>query len=128
MTPLRAGLIAVLTACAAAACSSGTGSSPGASVPGSAAPGATGTAGTAPATSTPLTITPGGPNVPATRTLPASSGRGGAHPAAAWPMYNRTPDRAGVAAGVPAPSAPHVTWRASLDGAVYGQPLLIGSL
>jgi outer membrane protein assembly factor BamB len=43
-------------------------------------------------------------------------------------MYNRTPDRAGAAAGVPAPSSLRVTWRAGLDGAVYGQPLLIGSL
>jgi polyvinyl alcohol dehydrogenase (cytochrome) len=67
---------------------------------------------------------------PVTRTLPATTGgsAGAAHPAAAWPMYNRTPDRAGVATGVPAPSTPRVAWRASLDGAVYGQPLLIGSL
>jgi polyvinyl alcohol dehydrogenase (cytochrome) len=128
MKPLRAGLIALLSACAAAACSSGAGSSPGAIPPGGTAPGNTAPAGTAPVPSTPLTITPGGPNVPANRTLPASPGGGGTHPAAAWPMYNRTPDRAGVAAGVPAPSAPHVTWRARLDGAVYGQPLLIGSL
>jgi outer membrane protein assembly factor BamB len=43
-------------------------------------------------------------------------------------MYNRTPDRAGSATGVPAPSALSVAWRARLDGAVYGQPLLIGNL
>src|SRR5262245_2598173 len=52
----------------------------------------------------------------------------GSHPAAAWPTYNRTPDRAGVARGDSPAGALSVAWHAQLDGAVYGQPLIIGSL
>jgi polyvinyl alcohol dehydrogenase (cytochrome) len=49
-------------------------------------------------------------------------------PAAAWPTYGRDAAHTGVAVGV-APSGPlHVAWRAHLDGAVYGQPLLVGDL
>jgi polyvinyl alcohol dehydrogenase (cytochrome) len=43
-------------------------------------------------------------------------------------MYGRDPARTGVAAGVAAAGPLSVAWRAHLDGAVYGQPLLIGSL
>jgi polyvinyl alcohol dehydrogenase (cytochrome) len=52
----------------------------------------------------------------------------GAHPAAAWPTYGRDAVRSGVAAGVAAPGRLSVSWRAHLDGAVYGQPLLVGDL
>ena len=58
---------------------------------------------------------------------PGSTGSAG-YPAAAWATYNRTPDRAGVATGVSPVGGLSVAWRAQLDGAVYGQPLLIGSL
>lgn len=58
---------------------------------------------------------------------PPSPPRGG-HPAAAWPTYNRTLSRAGVATGVSPVGRLRIAWRATLDGAVYGQPLLIGSL
>jgi len=37
-------------------------------------------------------------------------------------------DRAGVAAGVPAPRRLTAAWSRGLDGAVYGQPLVVGSL
>jgi outer membrane protein assembly factor BamB len=45
-----------------------------------------------------------------------------------WPTYHRTNDRAGQALGVPAPR--HLTrrWAARLDGAVYGQPLVLDAL
>jgi polyvinyl alcohol dehydrogenase (cytochrome) len=52
----------------------------------------------------------------------------GAHPDAAWPTYGRDAARSGVAAGVAAPGPLSVSWRARLDGAVYGQPLLVGPL
>jgi polyvinyl alcohol dehydrogenase (cytochrome) len=55
------------------------------------------------------------------------AGRGTA-PAAAWPTYGRDAARSGVAAGVAAPGRLTVSWRAHLDGAVYGQPLLVGDL
>jgi polyvinyl alcohol dehydrogenase (cytochrome) len=52
----------------------------------------------------------------------------GSHPSAAWPAYGRGFARTGVAVGVAAAGPLSVGWRAHLDGAVYGQPLLVGSL
>ncbi len=52
----------------------------------------------------------------------------GAHPGAAWPTYGRDAARTGVAAGVRAAGRLSISWHAHLDGAVYGQPLLIGHL
>ncbi len=43
-------------------------------------------------------------------------------------MYGRDAARTGVAAGVAAAGRLSVAWRAHLDGAVYGQPLLVGSI
>jgi len=43
-------------------------------------------------------------------------------------MYGRDAARTGVAAGVAAAGPLSVAWRAHLDGAVYGQPLLVGSI
>lgn len=45
-----------------------------------------------------------------------------------WVTYHRTNDRAGQGVGVPAPHRLTPAWRAALDGAVYGQPLLLGNL
>jgi len=74
----------------------------------------------------------GGTSAPPSRTLttaPAGgSGGSGPHPAAAWPTYGRDFARSGVAAGVARPERLTVSWRARLDGAVYGQPLLVGTL
>jgi len=87
-------------ACTAAACSSGTSAS-----------GTSG--GSAPPT--------------AQKTLDAAGGTR-SHPATAWPQFNRDTARSGVAAGLPAAGPLSIRWRANLDGAVYGQPLLIGGL
>jgi outer membrane protein assembly factor BamB len=105
----RATLIGiVLAASAITSCTSGTTSAGDAAPPGttSASPGATAPPGS-------------------TGQAAASAG---SYPAAAWPTYNRTLSRSGVAAGVSPVGALQVTWRAQLDGAVYGQPLLIGGL
>jgi outer membrane protein assembly factor BamB len=59
---------------------------------------------------------------------PAPGAGGAARPRAAWPTYGRNAARSGVAAGVAAAGPLRVAWRARLDGAVYGQPLLIGKL
>jgi outer membrane protein assembly factor BamB len=73
-------------------------------------------------------------SAPPSRTLTSapvsgSDGSGsGTHPAAAWPTYGRDFARSGVAAGVARPGPLTVSWRAHLDGAVYGQPLLVGNL
>src|SRR6266542_3747662 len=66
-------------------------------------------------------------SAPPARTLSPDPG-GGGHPAAVWPTYGRDFARSGVAAGVAAPGPLAVTWRVHLDGAVYGQPLLVGNL
>ena len=67
---------------------------------------------------------------------PASGRQGGqagqrVQLAAVWPTYGRDFARTGVAAGVAAAGGSgslRVSWRANLDGAVYGQPLLVGTL
>jgi polyvinyl alcohol dehydrogenase (cytochrome) len=78
---------------------------------------------------------PSAPNSPAPATSPAVSQRTlapgtatGAHPAAAWPTFGRDAARTGVAAGVAAAGPLSIAWQAHLDGAVYGQPLLVGSM
>jgi outer membrane protein assembly factor BamB len=43
-----------------------------------------------------------------------------------WPEYDANPGRTGVAAGVPPAGPLSTAWTASLDGAVYGQPLVVG--
>jgi polyvinyl alcohol dehydrogenase (cytochrome) len=63
--------------------------------------------------------------------LPAqtvSRGGDGAYPAAAWPTFDQNIARTGPAKGVSHAAGPlSVAWHARLDGAVYGQPLVIGN-
>src|SRR6478609_6874332 len=66
-------------------------------------------------------------SAPPSRTLTPGQDSG-AHPEAAWPTYGRDFARSGVAAGAARPGPLTVSWRAHLDGAVYGQPLLVGDL
>ena len=42
-----------------------------------------------------------------------------------WPTYHHDNARTGVAPGFPAAGIPSVAWTAPLDGAVYGQPLVV---
>ncbi|HEY5151663.1 MAG TPA: PQQ-binding-like beta-propeller repeat protein, partial [Mycobacterium sp.] len=65
-------------------------------------------------------------------TATSSSRPGAAAPAtvgpADWPTYHHDNARSGVAPQMsPVGSALGVGWRAELDGAVYGQPLVIGN-
>jgi outer membrane protein assembly factor BamB len=48
-------------------------------------------------------------------------------PDADWPTYNRTAERSGVSVSSPAPGVVRPSWAASVDGAVYAQPLVVGS-
>ena len=66
-------------------------------------------------------------SAPTSRTLTAAPASG-SQPAAAWPTYGRDVARSDVATGVTRPGRLAVSWRAHLDGAVYGQPLLVGNL
>ena len=65
-------------------------------------------------------------SAPPSRTLAPDPG-GGGHPAAAWPTYGHDFARSGVADAA-RPGRLTVSWRAHLDGAVYGQPLLVGTM
>jgi outer membrane protein assembly factor BamB len=65
-------------------------------------------------------------SAPPARTLAPDPG-GGGHPDAAWPTYGRDFARSGVADAA-RPASLTVNWRVHLDGAVYGQPLLVGNL
>src|SRR5215469_6655294 len=103
----RTALIGV--ACAVAACSGG-GNAPG-DEPGTASPSAASSAAS-----------------PALKTLGPGAGNPGTHPAAAWPTFNKNAARTGVAAGLPDAGPLTQRWTAHLDGAVYGQPLVVGNM
>lgn len=81
----------------AAGCGSGAGDSTPSSAPTSAPP-------TARSTSAPAQVT-----------------------AADWPTFGHDNARTGVAPGFPAIATPGVAWTRHLDGAVYGQPIVIGT-
>ena len=70
---------------------------------------------------------------PSARTIPAGSpGTGDAghavYPAAAWGQFGNSAAKTGAASSAAAAGPLSVAWRAGLDGAVYGQPLVIGNL
>ena len=78
-------------------------------------------ASSSPATSaTSATSASSAPSVSAT---PTASGAA----ATDWTTYGRTADRSGVSVSSPAPTSLHKAWTASVDGAVYAQPLIVGS-
>lgn len=61
-------------------------------------------------------------------TAPAAT-RSPPHPGAwDWPNYHRDPAHTGVGAAAPAAGPMSIAWTRRLDGAVYGQPLVIGGL
>ena len=62
---------------------------------------------------------------PAASSLGGASSSGGL--AADWPTYDRTAGRSGVSVSSPAPGAVRSSWTAAVDGAVYAQPLVVGS-
>jgi polyvinyl alcohol dehydrogenase (cytochrome) len=62
------------------------------------------------------------PNSPAAPGRSAVADQGGAD----WTTYHGDPARTGVATQVPPVGRLSIGWRAPLDGAVYGQPLVIG--
>jgi outer membrane protein assembly factor BamB len=70
---------------------------------------------------------PPGPGPSQVVLRPDPSGSSGA-PAGSgdWPTYHRDNSRAGVAPDFPTPGTLAVAWQAALDGAVYGQPLVVG--
>jgi polyvinyl alcohol dehydrogenase (cytochrome) len=77
-----------------------------------------GTSATSASTPQPITLSPAEPTA---ATEPA------VHPAAAWPEFNDNAGRTGLAAGLPPAGGLTHRWTARLDGAVYGQPLVVGT-
>jgi outer membrane protein assembly factor BamB len=79
----------------------------------------------------PASASPATPSASATAASPAlSASAGPAGPgtsAADWPTYDRTADRSGVSVSSPAPTSLKKAWTARVDGAVYAQPLIVGS-
>ncbi len=70
-------------------------------------------------------VTPG--PAPSTRVVsPDPSGSTASLADGDWPTYHRDNARSGVAPNFPAPATLAAAWRAQLDGAVYGQPLVVG--
>jgi hypothetical protein len=110
----------ILSALALAACAQGTASgpatSPRAAAGGSASSGASG----------PVSLPAASGSSPAGSTASGGFSPGAAPADGDWPTYHRTDDRAGAAPDVPAPHRLTRAWTAQLDGAVYGQPLVLG--
>jgi polyvinyl alcohol dehydrogenase (cytochrome) len=59
-------------------------------------------------------------------TAPAATGTTPRYPAAAWPQFDQNAARTGAADGLRTAGALTTAWTAKLDGAVYGQPLVVG--
>jgi polyvinyl alcohol dehydrogenase (cytochrome) len=75
------------------------------------------------------TATTGTPGTPAQRTLGGDeTSSPGTYPTAGWPEFNQNAARTGVVAGLPAAGPLSLRWTARLDGAVYGQPLVVGDM
>ena len=51
-----------------------------------------------------------------------------AYPSSSWPTYHRTANRNGYYPALPAPHGLHYLCSRRLDGQVYAQPLIVGSL
>jgi polyvinyl alcohol dehydrogenase (cytochrome) len=79
------------------------------------------------------TATPvGSPESPLTSRSAGVSGSASSTPIAVgandWTTFHRDNARSGVAQGIARPGTLSVAWKAPLDGAVYGQPLLLGGM
>jgi outer membrane protein assembly factor BamB len=65
---------------------------------------------------------------PATTAQPPPAGKPATLTPADWTTYHRDAARTGVAPARPAAGPLSIAWRRHLDGAVYGQPLVVGDL
>ncbi|MCL2584384.1 MAG: PQQ-like beta-propeller repeat protein [Streptosporangiales bacterium] len=106
-TLIPAALLAAV-ACCAAACDGAAASAP-----------ARPAAGSATASGSPSPAAPASPAATGGRTG-ATGGR------TEWPTFGQNAARTGAAPGLPRAGKPGIQWRARLDGAVYGQPLVVG--
>src|ERR1700728_2820550 len=68
-------------------------------------------------------VSHGATSAPPVTTSPAAPAR-----ATHWPLYHATAARTGLVTGLPAAGPLSIAWHRGLDGAVYGQPLVIGGV
>lgn len=69
-----------------------------------------------------------GSTVPTTVTPSSASGSAATPPSGAdWPTYHRSNDRAGAVSGFPTAHSLRPGWKTPLDGAAYGQPIVVGT-
>ena len=71
--------------------------------------------------------TAGPPTAGASAASSAASAAAAQGAAADWPTYDRTAERSGVSVSSPAPGVVRQAWTAAVDGAVYAQPLIVGT-
>jgi len=81
-------------------------------------------AGSAPAGASPAPTAPAAIGAPARATTPA--GLATRYPSAAWPEFDQNAQRTGIGPRLPRAGKLTLSWSARLDGAVYGQPLVVG--
>jgi outer membrane protein assembly factor BamB len=71
-------------------------------------------------------ISAGGAAAAASNTATASGAAASGAPTASWPAFDQNAARTGIAPGLPAAGKLSTAWTTKLDGAVYGQPLVVG--
>src|SRR5215470_2047984 len=71
---------------------------------------------------------PGTASSPGSATAPAATRSPPSPGAWDWPNYHRDPAHTGLAGAAPPAGRLSIAWTRRLDGAVYGQPLVIGGL
>jgi polyvinyl alcohol dehydrogenase (cytochrome) len=76
------------------------------------------------ASATPTTKAPAAAVAAALASRPVGSAS--SHPSAAWPEFDQNAQRTGIAPRLPIAGKLTLSWTARLDGAVYGQPLVVG--
>jgi outer membrane protein assembly factor BamB len=69
----------------------------------------------------------GGPGADASTAGATSSANAASSTGGNWTQFGENAARTGMAEGIPAAGALSTAWTAHLDGAVYGQPLVVGS-
>src|SRR5690349_6483689 len=71
---------------------------------------------------------PGTASSPGSATAPAATQSPPSPGAWDWPNYHRDPAHTGFAGAAPPAGRLSIAWTRGLDGAVYGQPLVVGGL
>jgi YVTN family beta-propeller protein len=78
-------------------------------------------------TSTPAAGPPGSPSTTPAPATASQAATGGTPATADWPTFGHDVGRSGNAPGFPNITQPAIAWQKPLDGAVYGQPIVLGN-